>query len=339
MPILLLPPPQFIADNGEIPKLVRLKAQNFQQQLLQELGINGASLPKKLGDFPGTQSYSWGEKFDGLLWVSFLFEKGQGYGKLWASTATLVRKNDCLHLGSRWSYESKSVQPFAPENSSLKLLDFSRRIFSSLSPVKVDLFSFDQDKAKTFLYNLVISEEFSEKKVALINNFGNIFCRPQTSSVAMKPHRLLEIKLSSSSLKKEDKNKVDYSVQMNSAVFGQKAKDVIVDAKKTEFQAKPMAESLVQKVLPTLDDISLNEFKIVRRFGSWVYLNRGRAAGLFIGTRLVGPNNSKLHIIRYAPYYEGQMDVSIAFIRHESPDAPLLEGGLLKLDPQIYPKK
>ncbi len=104
------------------------------------------------------------------------------------------------------------------------------------------------------------------------------------------------------------------------------------------FNPIDIANNIVKKIIPTLHDLTQQEFKIVRRFGSWVYLNRGRAYGLTIGTRLVGENNSKLHIIRYAPYLEGEIDSAVAFIRHENKDIPLQVGDVLKIDQTVYPR-
>lgn len=54
--------------------------------------------------------------------------------------------------------------------------------------------------------------------------------------------------------------------------------------------------------------------------------------------RLVGPENARLHIIRYSPEVNEEMDASIAFIRYEDEKRPIKVGDILKIDPTLFPK-
>lgn len=352
MPFLILPPPQIIADNQEIPKQVLLQAQNYQKDLLKELNAIKETSKVTDGAYKGTKIFSWDQKYNGILMTSFIYQQGKAFKKEWMHTATLLRKEDCTHLGSIWNYNDKTIIPFPLQNSSEKISTIAGRSFKQVSPVKVDLEAKFSDKNVANLFNIVLQEEFSKRNVPLISNVGRFLCKAdnlkdakmeQINEYPARPHRIVNIKVTENQ-SKSSITEINYEMQINSAILGQKEKKIFEKKEKISFNPQKISEGIVEKILPSLDDLSRAEFKIIKRVGSWVYLNRGRAFGLTIGMRLVGPHNSTLHIIRYSfgsEFNAGSdvgVDNAIAFIRHESKESPLVNGDTLKLDPMVYPK-
>ncbi|MES2613978.1 MAG: hypothetical protein V4591_01030 [Bdellovibrionota bacterium] len=329
MAFLILPPVQFIADSQEIPKQIVQKAQAYQKNFLKDLNITTTASTVTQGAYKGAQIFNWDQKYNGILMTSILFQKGQNFNKEWMRTATLLRQEDCIHMGSLWSFDNK------------KISSFTSRVFNTISPVRMNLQAQFSDKRYSEIFNLELLEEFSKKNVPTISDIGRLYCKAesfntqkneQKTEYPAKPHRIVNINVT------ENSQKIDYSMQMASGVFGQKSKDINEKKTQEKFDPQKISKNFVEKIFPTLDDVSQEEFKITKRVGSWVYLNKGRAYGLSIGMRLVGAHSSKLHIIRYVPNPEGELDGSIAFIRHEDKEAPLVVGDILKLDNRIYPK-
>lgn len=346
MPFFILPPLEFVADNKEIPAQMRQQAQDYQKTLLQQLNVGAEVLKITTGSYVGTTIYQWDQKFTGILTSKFYFSKGASFKQEIARSATLLKQDDCSHLSSIWSIGNKNAFPFPIQNSPSSLQEGLQRTLKNVSPIKIDLTAESLDKRFWKIFQTVLSQQFSSQNIPLLTSEGRFYCKmpnqknvklDQVSEYPARPHRLIELTVTKKSLEKNIL-KIDSIVQMNSGVFGQKKIETVEKQSNIDFVPESFSQNLVNKVIPQLDDLTQAEFKIIRRFGSWVYLNRGRAFGLNIGMRLVGPGNSKLHVIRYAPYYEGEFDVCVAFIRHESKDVPLAEGQLLKLDQTIYPK-
>lgn len=112
-------------------------------------------------------------------------------------------------------------------------------------------------------------------------------------------------------------------------------------AQPSPFLPVALANSALQALTPKVHDVRETEFRILRRRGRWVYLNRGRAYGLEIGSHLMGPGGAKLHIVQFAPDEKGVegVDVGIALVRTESLEAPLKEGDTLTFDTTEFPAR
>jgi hypothetical protein len=122
-------------------------------------------------------------------------------------------------------------------------------------------------------------------------------------------------------------------------VFGSR-KETLVGAdpegKTSPFAPVSLAQAAARALAPSVHDVRQTSFAVVRRRGRWLYLNRGRAYGLEIGTHLIGPGGAKLHIIQFAPDDKG-VDVGIALVREEALASPLKEGDVLTFDGTEFP--
>ena len=85
-----------------------------------------------------------------------------------------------------------------------------------------------------------------------------------------------------------------------------------------------------------VQDLLLDSFEVVSRNGRHVTLSSGRTSGLTIGSRLVGPNGERLHVIRLLRSSDS-VDSAIAFIRIENEKTPLGPGSKLSLDKRLFP--
>lgn len=345
MAFFLLPPPQFIADNQEIPKQVILQAQNYQKNLLAELNITSKVSQVREGAYAGSQIFNWDQKYNAILITSFIFQKGKSFKKEWMRTATLVKQENCTYLGSVWSFNDKKIIPFPIENSNVSLSSIASRTFKPVSPVKLDLQTHFSDARFENVFNLIFQEELAKKNVPVISDLARYFCKTeklnnekftQNLEYSARPHRVIEIIMQETG-KKGNSYLVSYEYRMNSSVFGEKDKKNIEKKEQEIFNPVQISDNIAQKVVPALHDLSQSEFKIIKRVGSWVYINRGRAYGLLIGMRLTGAG-AGLHIIRYAPELTEEPDASIAFIRYENKQSPLAPGDILKIDQTVYPK-
>ncbi len=339
-----------ITENPEISLEVKNNAIAYQKSLLDQLGITAVQeqTPITKGAYRGTRIFNWNKSYDAYLPTYFLFPVGKPQAKEFFHSASLVRYQDCLQLGSIWSF-SNNLAPFGTENSKLTIEKISNRTFSTLSPIKVNSF-YDfraEDRISNFL-DIFLGERLAEKGVLNITNLSRIVCKgnyfpnlksPTQLEYPARAHRLIIVEmLSELTQKKENWPKITYRAKLNSGVFGEKNKDFFYEKTPNPFQPEKIAEQIVNKVMPELHDLKAEEFKVIRRYRGWVYIDRGRAFGLEVGMRLIGPSNARLHIIRYSPEVNGEIDSSIAFIRYEDEKRPIVVGDILKIDRTLFPK-
>jgi hypothetical protein len=347
---LILPPTFMITENPEISLVVKNNAIAYQKGLLDQLGMtsNQEQTPITKGAYRGTRIFNWNKSYDAYLPTYFLFPVGKLQMKEFFRSAALVRYQDCLQLGSIWNF-SNNLAPFEIQNSKLTIENIASRTFSSLSPVKVNSFyDFRAEDRISNLLDIFLGEKLAEKNVLNVTNLSRIVCKgnyfsnlksPTNPKYPSKAHRLIIVEMFSElGQKKEIWPKITYRAQLNSGVFAEKNKDLFYEKTPTPFHPERIAEQVVNKVLPELHDLKAEEFKVIRRYRGWVYLNRGRAFGLEVGMRLVGPSNARLHIIRFSPEVNGEIDSSIAFIRYEDEKRPIAVGDILKIDPTLFPK-
>lgn len=345
MALFLLPPPHFIADTTEIPQQVLRQSESYQKGLLKELNVSEPIDKVTSGSYKGTQVYQWPQKYNAILLTTFLFQKGKGFKQEWAKTASLLRQEDCLHLASQWHFENKSTFSFSVENTTPSLSSALNRPFQKVSPIKIDLRTQFSDMRFAHLLNLFLLDEFSKNNIPILSNIGRFFCKikkinnhnfEQKQVYPAEPHRLIEMNVTQIG-EKNHLPLLTYQFHVNSGVFGHKNREPSEKKEKQEYDPHKIAQNIAQKINPLLHDLSQTQFKVIKRIGAWVYLNRGRAYGLNIGMRLVSENGAQLHIIRYEPNIDGEPDAAIAFIRYENKKTPLVVGDNLKIDQKIYP--
>jgi hypothetical protein len=351
VPFLILPPTMMISENPEIAVNIKQSARDYQDKLLSQLSILQSQLVQEIkqGAYRGTRIYSWNKKFDAYLPTYFVFQVGQVQSQEYLKASSLIRYQDCLQLGSVWNF-TQNVAPFSLPDSQNSLENIANRTFLNLSPVKVNSFyDFHSENRMSHIFDLFVGEKFAEKGILNVTNLSRVVCKgnylselksPPQATFPGRPHRLVIVQIASQlPQKKSNWPIVTYKSQINSGVFAEKNKEIINVNVPTPFHPQTLAEQLVNKVFPELHDLKKEEFKVIRRFRGWVYLDRGRAYGLEIGMRLIGPNDARIHVIRYLPEVQGEIDSSIAFIRYEDEKRPIVVGDVLKLDPTTFPKK
>jgi hypothetical protein len=347
---LILPPTFMITENPEIPIEVKTRALAYQENLLNQLGVTKAQEQNLItkGGYRGTRIFNWNKSYDAYLPTYFLFPVGIPQKKEYMQTASLVRYKDCLQLGSVWNITDKETAYPLP-NSNAQIFQIADRSFPETSPIKINIIDdFRAEERTSNILNIFLGEKFSEKGILNITNLSRIVCKgnflenlksPVEVEYPGKAHRLINIKMKSElSQKKINWPIISYGAQINSGVFAEKNKDLLNETTPQLFRPDLIAENIVAKVINEIHDLKLEEFKVIRRYRGWVYLNRGRAFQLAIGTRLIGPENSRLHIIRFSPEVNGEIDSSIAFIRYEDEKRPIIVGDILKIDPTLFPK-
>lgn len=350
MPFLILPPTFMITENPEVSLAVKNSALTYQNNLLNQLGVTNAQEQVNIskGGYRGTRIFSWNKTFDAYLSTYFLFPVGKSQVKEFFHSASLVRYQDCLQLGGVWNVINH-IEPFPIQDSKLSIENIANRRFSDKSPVKVNSFyDFQAEDRISNLLDIFLGEKLASEGVLNVTNLSRIVCKgnylPNLKSQTnlefpARPHLLIIVELISEfAQKKKSWPDVTYRVSLNSGVFGEKNKEFFYDKTPTPFQPEKISEKIFSKIMPELHDLKTMEFKVIRRYRGWVYLDRGRAFGLEIGTRLIGPSNSKLHVIRYIPEVKGEIDSSVAFIRYEDEKRPIVVGDILKIDPTLFPQ-
>ncbi|WGL59549.1 hypothetical protein QEJ31_13545 [Pigmentibacter sp. JX0631] len=351
MPFLILPPTIMISENPEIPIAIKKKAIDYQDSLLQQLGIVKTQEKFNLqkGAYRGLRVFDWNQEYDAYLATYFLFNVGKQQKQEYLQGASVVRYKDCLQIGAIWKFSEK-IAPISFPDSLVPLSTVVKRSFSNIAPVKINSFyDFRSEDRMENLLDLYLGEKLSAKGILNITNLSRIVCKgnyqeqlksPENVDFPGKALNLVKITFKSEyNEKKKDWPKVTILSQLNSGVFAQKNKDLFNDDKPQLFNPETISDNLVNKLLPELHDLSKEEFKVIRRYRGWIYLDKGRGFGLQIGMRLIGPENAKIHIIRYLPQVNGEIDSCIAFIRYEDDKRPVKVGDMLKIDPTIFPKK
>ncbi len=351
MPFLILPPTVMISENPETASATLARAKAYQEQLLQQLGLgkNQEQSPVTKGAYRGTRIFIWNKNYNAYLPSYFVFPTGIKQNNEYMATASLVRHTDCMHLGSVWQVKNKALIPIQMENSNSSLTQIADRTFTDKSPVRLDSFyNFRAEYRMQNIFESVIGEKLAANGVQNLTNLSRLACKgiyakefllEKALEYPARAHRDIILKMSVTHLQeKENWPKVTYKAQVNSGVFAEKHEALFAEKSETYFNPQKISELIIEKVLPNLQDLKIDEFKIIRRYRGWVYLNRGRAYGLKIGMRLIGPNHSTFHIIRYSPEVNGEIDSCIAFIRYEDKEKPIVVGDILKMDPTLFPK-
>lgn len=348
---LLVPPTFILSENPEVSAVVKQRAVAYQNTLLAQLGlVNNQQVTEiKFGAYRGMRVYPWNQPFDAYLATYFLFNVGEKQTGEFLQAAALIRYKDCLQLGAIWKF-NEQIAPFAIPDSVVPLTTFVSRKFTNFSPVKLNTF-YDfraEDRIQNIL-DLFIGEKLSEKGILNITNLSRIVCKgkyqeqlksPEMVDFPSKAHRLVQVTLkTAASEKKKAWPVVTIQSQLNSGVFAQKNKDLYRESNPQPVNPEVIAKNIVDKLIPELHDLSKEEFKVIRRYRGWIYLDKGRAFGLQIGMRLIGPEDSRIHIIRFLPQVNGEIDSCIAFIRYEDEKRPIKVGDILKIDQTTFPKK
>jgi|GEM_PF-4865102 len=163
----------------------------------------------------------------------------------------------------------------------------------------------------------------------------------ENSSYPMRTHRLVQTTIKDASAPTGRSAtpawpRVTYESSWGGGVFGEHREVLAAQSKSSPFLPVTLADAIARKVPSALHDVRAQSFRVVKRQGRWIFLDRGRAYGLEIGTHLQGPGNSKLHVIQFAPD-EKEPDVAVALVRDEDKASPLKPGDTVEFDPTQFP--
>lgn len=332
-------PAQNLPKTETIVTVETRKAQeNYIESIRGELNLGKADFEVSTGNFKGAKAYKWNKNYNAFLLHSFVYKKSHEILK----SSTLIEQKHCINLGSYWD----SSLVFLPKaKRSLKEITDSYDLEPHTSPIQLhNTILINNSEPWQRVFDVVLPELFSSKRILVDSSLGQLAClwNPQKifkdnfeSQYPSRPHNtfnnLMTLKIQDKSLLYKGR------LSSNAALFGKEEKSIISvkDFKSLDFEA--FVDNVYKKFKKNIKDLKNHKFKILKRHGRWIYLDKGAAFGLFIGLRLNGPHNSKLHIIRYDPNYPNEIDVSIAFLRYEDPKNKLKIGDELQIDPTTYP--
>ena len=106
------------------------------------------------------------------------------------------------------------------------------------------------------------------------------------------------------------------------------------------WRASACLDELQQRVDTLTESGDRAEFRILSRQGRWVVLEASRTSGVLVGTRLIGPGDAGLHVVRLGPSRAGSYenrDYVTAFVRTESAARPLAAGDVVAFDLRPLP--
>ncbi len=337
MAILVVPPVQYLADSQEVPPAIKRLGQAYLAQALSALKISNVQETISQGGFKGTQVYPWTHDFDGLLSLSLVFEKGSGFRNQWLYVAKLIDKKSCATLGAAWSLVNIKPLPFSLSSSELTINEIAQRSINSFGkPLEFKSIGYFQNKQYEFIFKAVLLESFAARNIAIKSEEYRLWCQGTYGSVLdefssnTKPDKTLGLKINTQQENDRKKEMLNYQAYLYSSIFGNSVPlsnypDIVL------FEPEKVVSKIVDQAFPKVSDLKKQKFKVIGREGMFVYLDKGRASGATIGLRLIGPSGTKLHIVKYAPGLNNELDASVAFIRKDTTDS-IKVGDFLSID-------
>jgi hypothetical protein len=358
---LLVPPASNYSENLESQLSSAERAVTFQNELLQELSVSNLKKTLPSGAFRKTKIYEWTAPFDALLFTALIFPEQRDQGMPFLQLAALIRLSDCKFLGAVWKPVEGNSWKLPPgfERKPVPLSQILTRQFRPTTRFQLDV-NFEgkfSDRAN-ILSGFMVGEVLASQGVSLSTPASRLFCvahegilerKPTANAVVQpaKPHRSLRLtfKPQRSAAQNQLPNAptewslplVSGKAEIVTVPFGEKIKENLLFEKSFVFDPVSIGEQLIPFLKPHTHLLTEESFRVVKRFGRWIYLDRGRAYGLEIGMHLTGPRGAKLHIIHFATG-EGIEDGAIAMVRKEEASAPIKIGEVITFDNTIYPK-
>lgn len=346
--VLVVLPPEFVSDNPEISIILKKEALAFQTELSTELQPGKFKQKITKGAYKGAQIYEWGNDFTAIAHSSFIVPPGVPQKKEIMRIASLIRLQDCVHLGSRWTIVSP-LKEVAIENKNGSLKDFSQRSLKQSNTIRFDTkFTGIWGERGRTIFDAVFSETAASEGIPVNSSISRQACKWISKDVEFGkyveeyPARAHRVVVTQILEEKKKQNKTDWPAvtmrtQSNSGIFGEKNIDLANQKEPKPFAPSPYIKELVLKITESLHLMTEEKFKVIKREGKWAYLNRGRAYGLKIGMHLISDKGATLHIIQFSNLKD-EHDVAVALVRSEA-KGEVKEGDLLSLDPTTYPLK
>lgn len=368
---LIVPPVEFLTENPEVATPARRNEANaFIAARLAELGASPApEREERFGGFRGTRIHGWpGSPSSALLHVTFVFpprspaaprtrrDKDNVSGDVETPNdilrlTNLVDAESCIHRGGSWSPGPGAGRFRLPPDlmrSGGDLKAAASRALPSLSPVRVALeFPGPWGERLRRTHATYLGETMSAAGIVVTSALANIVCQWRPQGMALAParqtfparaHRILMGTLVSTTPNSDSWPMPQGRVTLHSGTFGERIQELVPSSNGASpvFELRDWAAALVEKLKPTLHDLNATSFRVLRREGRWVMIDRGRAFGLTIGMHLVGSRGERLHVIHFLPG-EPEGDVAVALVRDEDEGSPLRSGDVVTFDPTLYP--
>lgn len=366
MAFLILLPPLLHAENPELPRAFQAQAEKLFVGERAALGAGApVAWPKTLKAPVGARLYEWKGDFDAVLAGTWWFDRGEA-AKPFLSATTLIRRADCVVLGQRVVRTETSAPVSFPEGTLIPPVALSeiaaRKLKNSTTFRFQTRFRGDHEDRFAHLAEVVGSEVLAARGLPVNASFLREACAQSESGENKYPsrtHRLLRLEIEREESAKATQQQqaaargkaskggvkslstdwptVRGRLVILSGVFGQ-----ATNAEDWSIPAPFAPRSLIEAALPRIDasshDLSQLSFRVTKREGRWIYLDRGRAYGLEIGMHLLGPRNSKLHVIHFAPGESGA-DVAVALLRREGDGGKVAPGDTIGIDQTQYPPR
>jgi hypothetical protein len=348
---LALPPTEHISESAEV-RFVRAKeAQEFRNTQKKMLGVSAKALVTlSSGAFRGTEVVPWDEKYNGIVYTAFVYPKDKNQSVEWLRLVALIRQTDCVLMGATWEWPGMALKD-APESlkgGGEKILQAKNRTFDLANTYRFEpLFSGPFASRGIRLLEIMGGEALAGARIPAVSSLGRGWCdaeftpdfkRTQVATYPARAHRILTGQWQENTDgKKRSWPQARGSFWLSSGTFGERKETVFEQKEFQNFSPATISNELVKKLSGLTHKLTDTEFTIIKRDGRWVYLDRGRAFGLEIGTHLVA-RGAKLHVIQYAPE-EKEFDVAIALVRNENVAEPLKVGDKVSFDLTKYPKK
>ncbi len=348
---LALPPTEHISESAEVRFARAKEAQEFRNTQKKMLGVSTKAVTTlSVGGFRGTEVVPWDEKYNGIIYTAFVYPNDKTQSVEWLRLVALIRQTDCVLMGATWEWPGTAIKE-APENlkgGGEKIVVAKNRAFDLANTYRFEpVFSGPFASRGVRLLEIMGGEALAGARIPAVSSLGRGWCdaeftpdfkRTQVATYPARAHRILTGQWQENSEgKKRPWPQTRGSFWLSSGTFGERKETVFEQKEFENFSPATISAELVKKLSSVTHKLTDAEFTIIKRDGRWVYLDRGRAFGLAIGTHLVA-RGAKLHVIQYAPDQK-EYDVDIALVRDEDAAAPLKVGEKVSFDPAKYKKK
>lgn len=366
MAVLIVPPSQTVPFTAE--KLVEQRSVMAEFRADVVALWNGALKDEvKFGAFRGTKTFNWSQPYDGLLQTFFIYPKPAAKsGQELARVAALFKLDNCQLLGSVviWGTDYlRQIPPSVTKDAISQLKDAAQRTSSSQkSPIRLSFEGRSRwGTSIAWLSEAVLANQLAAQNLIVHSDLSGLAClrtrealRPENKAedAAKTPtektaasqkefhrgHRQIRVVLEGVVSSPDDpwpqvQGQFTYiplplNVRLNESRGGV--------LEKVAFSPHAIGRTVSNDLNSLLHDLAETSFKVVKRDGRFVTIERGIAFGLRIGQHLSGPSGEKLHVIRFETSGKAA-DEALLLIRSESSSAPLKVGDLLRIDQTMYP--
>ena len=341
---LYVPAPTYITENPELAAKRNTALTAWTSSLLPLLGNPAETGKSERGAFRGARTFTYSGSDSAVLAVYALTMPGKIQSTEFIRVAALIRQKDCVLLGSTWQVEMPLSSTDIP--SFLKQTSPTLQSVKSRTPRLSSSFQFKGVAEGSFasrsqvLFDLIGGERMAAKGYAVDSATSRMSCAaagPVSNAYPAKPHRLVIGRFQFLNPIAGAWPQALSRVEWNAGVFGEKKQPLFESKTPVLWDPDVLLSASAFKVLEeSAHDMNRPLFKVIKREGRWVFLDRGRAFGLEIGMHLQSNGGATMHVIHFAPA-ELQADVAVALVREEKLENKVKVGDEITFDNTIFP--